>query len=406
MKKFVLVLILVSAFLLIETIQAGIPKSGFVEKYLGVSEQEFLKLPKEKQLRFFDESSNSIVNCKTKKKFPCGKFETKTLSELRTQTKGLTPGIKPGTFSVRQGTLTTLRSWFFADVDICSLELSSENIGAFFQVASNLNCLEASGNPQQGVEVYLQTIAQGELAVLQTIPALLSRAYFIEHVAKDGNVHIGQLEQQIELLSGLDDIVPVNNGYAIFYGKTDIPPVDTKRFDQMKVAAHTDVVVNNKLDQTIHQIFTAGIDLNPWHNVGQHNHGKPGVEQIAKKQLQASYEGTIRAAVAEVEASRIGRGGQATTTVQQKLYLTLVGCGVFKNNVEWVADAIDNPEIIQLIQNSGLEVVLIVYDGRSNIEVDFVKFQSRMLRCVQQTGGKYTVYDDRGKQQLVPAILG
>lgn len=54
----------------------------------------------------------------------------------------------------------------------------------------------------------------------------------------------------------------------------------------------------------------------------------------------------------------------------KKLYLTLVGGGVFKNPMKWILDAIQKS--FMEFKNSGLNVYIVLY-SKNDIVVDFVK---------------------------------
>lgn len=88
--------------------------------------------------------------------------------------------------------------------------------------------------------------------------------------------------------------------------------------------------------------------------------------------MLAAYERTIKAAIA------FGN---------KKVFLTLVGCGVFNNELAWVADAVERCK--KDIQDYGLEVTLIVYDANSRQDGTFPPFLERMKLLVNETHGSY-----------------
>jgi hypothetical protein len=92
--------------------------------------------------------------------------------------------------------------------------------------------------------------------------------------------------------------------------------------------------------------------------------------------LKASYEGTLLAAALH--------GPHADNDEQQEVFLTLMGCGVFDNKLEWVADVLE--ELSWLIQELNLKVTLLIFDGSS---AGMDEFLPRMEDLTEATGGEY-----------------
>ncbi len=69
-------------------------------------------------------------------------------------------------------------------------------------------------------------------------------------------------------------------------------------------------------------------------------------ENFAKKLLYAMYRGTIVA---------------AANLQVKKLFLTCLGCGAFGNDPKWVQKILNQPEIKQLIEDSGMTVYVVAY---------------------------------------------
>ena len=115
----------------------------------------------------------------------------------------------------------------------------------------------------------------------------------------------------------------------------------------------------------IHQVFTAAADLKGT-NAGVKN------EDYAKKWaqyiLKAAYEGPLRAAV-HLKA--------------KKVFLTLVGGGVFGDKPEWIIAAIN--EMRQFIVNNSLDVTVVIYTGGEAC-------RNELLEIVKGTEGTYTFY--------------
>ena len=376
-----------------------LPQQDFFRHVMGVSEGDFIKLNQDKKMQFFYQETGNIVNRTTLQKFQCGKFELISVGDLREQTKSISSE-QPGTFSVieGQGTFKNKKSWFRENLDIGHLQATEQ---AVFQVASNLNALEALGNPKDGIGIYFFTTAQGELASLSAMAAAIARMYFIPH-----NGAHGQLKQTINMLEDFDGTknfnIPVNNGYVNYFTKNYIPDLSSDEINNhvasVKIGFHEGVQVTTGLtnvkpscdalvnddNQIIDQVFTAAVDLNPTNFAGQNNAGTPKIELVASLLLQAAYEGTLRAAAAKGK---------------KKVYLTLIGGGVFKNNYNQIGQAITLMK--DFIISSGLEVILTIYDSQAHIEGNFEKFKDQMFDLVEATQGTYTIYKSDGKYKLV-----
>ena len=78
-------------------------------------------------------------------------------------------------------------------------------------------------------------------------------------------------------------------------------------------------------------------------------------EKFAQLILEASYEATFCAGILNY-----------LKTGNKKLYLTLIGGGVFGNDIEWIMNAIKRS--LNLYSHFGLEVIIVSY-GHSNNDV-------------------------------------
>lgn len=110
-------------------------------------------------------------------------------------------------------------------------------------------------------------------------------------------------------------------------------------------------------EQVIHQVFTAAVNLA---GLGPLKSGvcalipDVDVKALARFILKAAYRGTILAASENADLTPPEFPGR------RKLFLTLVGGGVFANEMPWIVDAIlDN---IELIQATGLQVTLVCFN--------------------------------------------
>lgn len=378
-----------------------IARKLFFQNIMGMRECDFKKLSKENQIKLYKEKISQSS----------GTLEILSLKDLRSRTEALLK-ILPnshvyGKFNVVEGKNTKNNSWFRPQIDIGAMQANQANQNANFQVASNFNVLEASGSPRDGIEQYLFTTAQGEEASISAAPGAIYRMYFLDH-KKNGTQYIGQFEKQVELLDAFDGItafkIPIYNGYIHFDKHNPCRKLTDHEIEEyiplVKIALHRNIQVTTGLamlpgilpqsyhnaslmeqslygynqvipttqNQFINQIFTAAVNLADPSNVNQ-----PGIENLAKMLLYAAYEGTLK-------TSFLAHKNFGATN---KVFLTIVGGGVFCNKLNWVATAIERCE--EFIKQSGLNVTLIIYNGNDP------NFSNRMKTLVNKFDGTYSI---------------
>ena len=81
--------------------------------------------------------------------------------------------------------------------------------------------------------------------------------------------------------------------------------------------------------------------------------------------LKAAYEGTIRA---------------AHMHGKQKVFLTIIGGGIFRNKLNWIAEAIE--EVIPLIQDNNMQVYIVCRMNPANLNSEETVFVQR-LRSIE-----------------------
>lgn len=79
---------------------------------------------------------------------------------------------------------------------------------------------------------------------------------------------------------------------------------------------------------------------------------EPLWEPLARIVLEAAYEGTLSAALASMHRHG-GEGGS------DRVYLTLVGGGVFRNPMHWICDAMHSA--LLKFRGTGLKVFAVVF---------------------------------------------
>jgi len=374
-----------------------------------------------------------------KGRFAVGSFEIRSVEFLRKEwAKKAHPG--DGRLNIIEGQYTEKRasSKFRKYVDIGAMQANIVNREAAFQVASNFNCLESRDEPENGIINYVGGPAQGEEASLSAMPAAIYRMYFVPHAGV-----YGQFQKSINLLRNVKIPDVLGSFFAITNGKILISYDNTyfnkpgdprglidrglgvkilpmankplflkenskKEWDSSKalmsvqLGIHKNVQVTagfsmprpenisdsewnskglgirswtgsslavNDPNQIITQIFTSAQNLK---RLGRGT----AWDDFAKMLLDAAYEGTVYA---------------ADLAGCKKLYLTLMGTGVFENDMSWVVNSI--VKVKELIIQSGMDVTLVVFDGKKDPEWDANK--ERILDVVKESDGTYTIYNDQ-----------
>jgi len=231
-------------------------------------------------------------------------------------------------------------------------KLVKKNKNAVFQIASNFNCVETPNSGSRLTEDpnftqnYIFDYTQGPGASVSAGPAAIVRvhAIFFDNDMKNVKQWKQRKEKQINLLSELDKYFVLQNGYVIL---ADDKEDDNERWlkeeewkRKVMVGYHKDVQVTfgsrNKSDGTIElvnddkqiidQVFCAALNIGK-DNTGYKNSQKKSAERKGKFILQSMYEGTYLSAI---------------KNSKKKLFLTLIGGGVFENKREWIIEAIIN----------------------------------------------------------------
>lgn len=333
-----------------------------------------------------------------------GNFNVTTVDELEKENPTKRSS-KKGTISLIEGTNTSQTSSFRRMVDIGHLQSLPENRNAVFQVASDFDALEATSFTQDSRNVMLTSygrdLTQGPSACISAFPALVFRRYFAKRVQSmeseekgknsdnDGDEFYNLLSKLMEeYKEGELPFELTKAGYIKFKRNCKGPESDS--YKKVGVGIHEGIQVTHgfRVDfdhhkklcpsksekQIIHQVFTSTTDLKLANYTLA---SKDAVIEWTKQLLFAAYEGTIRAAI------RLN---------SEKVYLTMVGCGAFRNNPLWVFDAINN--VKQLIIDHGLQVYLIYYKRPLNAASEEAEFRSKIIQIVEETGGTLCVLSD------------
>lgn len=246
--------------------------------------------------------------------------------------------------------------------DVQSLHQDSGNTNAVFQVASQFNCLEMAAPhivPEDGVGIYQNDWTQGPACCICAGAGTIYRNYFVPHKGEIGQTS----ENQIDCLAGVarhfnnaeGQYWKMQNGYC-FPTAAGLSTVEQRLSncselqlneirDKLMVGVQTDteVTIGNS-PHKVTQVFCSALPV-AYSDIRSDNW-----DHFPRLILDSTYELTFYTAL-----QNFNRTGCP------KLYLTLVGGGVFGNKLEWILSAIGRS--LKLFANSGLDVKIVSYGG-------------------------------------------
>ncbi len=236
--------------------------------------------------------------------------------------------------------------------DIRYLQSDPKNNGACFQLASTFWGPLEGGMFRSGAKLtgMLHAPVQGEEASISAAGATIFRKYFLPHILGKGYT-----DQSHYLLTNLFRRIP----YKWVQGKPKIDWRAAQKYtnnpndiNKVGIGIHSDIFVTSgwgqgttqeqiplSSNQKITQIFSSALNTTPFREKKSLN---KNVRDLAKMLLNASYEGALYAAF-----------GQKC----KNLYLTLMGGGSFRNDISWIAHAIQRMK--NFIKYSGINVILV-----------------------------------------------
>ena len=308
------------------------------------------------KLRLQETKLVSLANDRT---WDAGYFTTPLLSQLRRSVSIPRTGVR----KIRVAELVA---------DVQSLHQDPANEFAVFQVASQFNCLEMAAphlTPEDGVRIYQSDPTQGPACCICAGAGTIYRNYFVnldDSVGQSANNQVncmGYLAGHFENES--KQYWQMQNGYC-FPSKSGLREIEKQlgaltesELDQIRgtlmvgVQSNTEVTVGDS-GHRVTQVFCSALPV-AYSNIpsSQWNH-------FPRLILDATYELTFLTALQNM-----------AETDCPKLYLTLVGGGVFGNKLEWILSAIHR--CLSLFADTELDVKIVSY-GRSNPDVaSFVK---------------------------------
>ncbi|KAL6057635.1 Macro domain-containing protein [Balamuthia mandrillaris] len=313
-----------------------------------------------------------VKNLKTGKEFKAGAFSTPSLEQLRSEVEALASSASrsagdrsPVEFHI----LTRKDSESYECVDVAALQALPENRFATFQVASNFNGVEAIADsiPPDSpsfTEGYYMDRTQGPAASISAGAAAIARVHAaFWHEAKTVEEWAQTSDRQVEFLEKLREHFPTRNGYVTLRGREPSFPAEEseERADLLKlgrVGVHKNVQVTtghrsaglrlvNDPEQVVDQVFCAALNIGQGFS-GAQNTRTADCASKCQFILDLAYEGTYLAAI---------------RNRRKRLFLTLIGGGVFGNRPEWIHRAILNAHLKYANHPSSCleEVVLVLF---------------------------------------------
>ena len=277
------------------------------------------------KLRLEGSLLKSLENNQT---FDCGEFTTPSLNDLRQNSD----------LSESEGCNIRV-SEVVADVQ--SLHQDPANSFAVFQVASQFNCLEMAAphiTSEKGVGIYQNDWTQGPACCICAGAGTIYRNYFVNH-----NGQLGQsTDNQIDCLAligrhfdnSANEYWQMQNGYC-FPKKKGLAKIEKQlsesvesQVDEIRgklmvgLQSNTEVTIGES-NHLVTQVFCSALPIAYSDISSQHwNH-------FPRLILDATYELTFLVALRNLKDTGCG-----------KLFLTLVGGGVFGNKQEWILSSI------------------------------------------------------------------
>lgn len=326
-------------------------------------------------------------------RWSAGRFEAVTIADLRERARQARAAASPS-----PGAPTPrLRMWVLGGAsiatDIGTLQATAGD-GALFQVASQFNCLESPDAWQLApVRNYVHDYTQGPRAAVGAFPATLLRHY--RAPGADGRPFVQTTDgSQLDLLDEAVDpsLGGRHNGYFDGHRARDVAAiVDALRSnqDKIKVGVQTEAEVVLGADwygtvqgrPRIAQVFTSTVAGGSYG--GERAFGEQ-FPSVCAMLLRAAYRGTLLAAAA---------GGQ------RKVVLTLIGGGVFSNDLGAIWTAITEAvEHVEPLLSGDMDVFVNVRELRPLARA---LPADEPLRSVQRWGGAVIQFERRSDQVVI-----
>ena len=261
--------------------------------------------------------------------------------------------------------------------DVKKLHGEIDNDGALFQAASQFNLLEmASPNavPENGVGIYDYDKTQGPACAIACGAGTVFRNYFVHvkgQIGQTADLQIDCLEDIEQFFQeGNSKLWNMKNGYCFAYDqgleliRKKMTALNSDEYEYLKGLLkvgiqHEAAVTAFAGSSKVTQVYCSGVP------VAYSGISSQAWEPFGKMILEATYEATFWAAINNMKKGRTN-----------KVFLTLVGGGVFGNPDSWLYDAITLN--LKKFENSGLDVIFVSYGSSNGLVRKIIDFKTEL----------------------------
>ena len=281
---------------------------------------------------------------------------------------------------------TKLVAWRNVVDSVLNLHAGHDHGPVIFQAASQFNCLEFPSpetTPEEGITNYCYDHTQGPACAMACGPGTAFRNYLVPWSTVEGTPLVGQSRRdqintlqpildQLTLCNGGERVpITVKNGYAEASSKqlqSVAAMVNAQAADlvsRLQVGIQRDTQVTYPANivaeqRLVTQVYCSAVPVS-------YTSATPDDwEPLAKIVLQGAYEATLLEGVRQGLAVTLQEKEQQSSTftarfLVPKVYLTLVGGGVFGNKHEWIYDAMVHAHAAVQSYGMPLDVYIVHY---------------------------------------------
>ena len=334
----------------------GEKKPDWFEKEFGFKESQYSFSEVRDQFDWDDK--NFILRSKiNKREFSVGKFEMASIKELQDRYEALL--LKSPTLPNESKLKDSLKCHEIVS-SVEYLIKDEENADAVFQVASQFNCLEMTGpsiTPDKGITGYEWDHTQGPACALSCPAATLYRNYFLGLDSRNETNQVNLLEDVENLLENKENKYwYIQNGYckaSIHFGKLrpfleENEKIHAEIVKKLKIGIHWETEVSDRKHRVC-QVFCSGLPIS------YNRQSDEEWEIFAKLVLEGYYKGCLLVgAISALERKK----------EKVKVYLTMLGGGVFGNPEKWIKEAIEKS--LGVVDSNLVEVIVVRFGSSKN----------------------------------------
>lgn len=295
-------------------------------------------------LKLNGDSITSRVNGST---IVCGQLQTPSLAELRSAVP--VNEVPAGHIKIRE-----------VIADAKTLHTDPDNAGALFQVASQFNLLEMPSQhvtPEEGVAHYENDLTQGPACAIAAGGGTIYRCYLAKVNGRTGQTTDNQIDCLRDIGNTLGNsnsrLWAMQNGYAMATASglseiaSKLKAMSKHERDALRKKLRIGIQWDTQVTlydckHLVTQVYASALP------VAYSQHSSNSWAEFAQLILKASYEATLWAATLNF-----------AKTGNNRVYLTLLGGGVFGNDEDWIFAAI--MRALELFAHVPLDVAIVSY---------------------------------------------